>query len=356
MSIVGYTKLEFVGRLNAHLSASGPVRSIEHLFGRERELEGIEEALYANGRHVFVFGDRGAGKSSLAAAAAAQYQSPDNAPIQIGCGADSTFYQIIEELADSVIKKANGTRRHHVSHTLDLRLYRVQVKGQDKEVTVPRVDSLFNAVEAVESVARYHSEAPVVVLDEFDQIPAEEERKRFAHFLKSLGDRGVNIKFIFTGVASSVTKLLGDHESSFRQLHTIHLDRLNWSAREEIVIKAANAFGLAVDPEVNFSIAKISNGFPYYVHLMMEKLLWCAFNSEEPIHSLGHDLYNRALQDSIDSIEAQLQRPYKAATLHRNPDFREVVWATADSESLIRTTDNIFKSYLRVHEQLFGPV
>ena len=73
MSINGYSKDEFTTQLKEYLSASGPIRSIEHLFGREKEMTLIDEALSAEGRHVFIYGDRGVGKSSLAASAAANH-------------------------------------------------------------------------------------------------------------------------------------------------------------------------------------------------------------------------------------------------------------------------------------------
>ncbi len=62
MAITGYPKEDFIRTLNLHVSASGPVRTIERLFGREKELSLIEEALYAEGRRIFIFGDRGVEK------------------------------------------------------------------------------------------------------------------------------------------------------------------------------------------------------------------------------------------------------------------------------------------------------
>lgn len=355
MSIAGYeSKSEFTKKLNEHVSASGPVKSIQQLFGREKEMSLIEEALYANGRHVFIYGDRGVGKSSLAAAAAAQYQSPDNLPIQIGCSPDTRFYETIENLVDRVMKSLEGKYEHVVSHTINVKVYSFTWKASAKKVEIVKVDSMYSAVNAAEEIAKYHSESPVVVIDEFDQIESEVERKLFATFLKDLGDRGVNLKFIFTGVATSLEKLLGSHESSFRQLHTIGLKRLGWSAREDIIRDAASAFSLSVCDEVCFTIAKISNGFPYYAHLIMEKLLWVAFNEESVVNRLDMKLFDMALEDAISSIDAYLTRPYEQATSHRSSDYTEILWATSDSEDMIRYGESIFLSYLRIHEKLHG--
>lgn len=343
MSITGFeSKTEFTKKLNEHISASGPVKSIQQLFGREKELSLIEEALYASGRHVFIYGDRGVGKSSLAAAAAAQYQSPDNSPIQIGCGPDTKFYETIENLVDRVMKSLEGKYEHTIAQTVNVKIYSISWKNAAKKVEIIKVDSMYSAVNATEEIAKYHSENPVIIIDEFDQIDSEVERKLFATFLKDLGDRGVNVKFIFTGVATSLDRLLGSHESSFRQLHTIGLERLGWSAREDIVRDAAAAFSLSVADDVCFTVAKISNGFPYYAHLIMEKLLWLVFNEEAPVTHLDMKLFELALEDAISSIGAHLKRPYEQATSHRSPDYTEILWATSDSEDIIRYGEGIF--------------
>ncbi len=354
MAIPGFDRDEFKDKLTEQLTASGPVRSIEHLIGREKEMSLIEQALSAEGRHVFIYGDRGVGKTSLAASAATQYQSADNNYIQIGCGPDTEFYKTIEELAERVIKKANGKRAYDVAHTINVKFYRLNWQSKDHEVVIPNVDSMYMAVEVIEEVSQYHSLAPIIVIDEFDQIDSDKERRLFAMFLKDLGDRGVNIKIIFTGVATSLTELLGSHGSSFRQLHTIELDRLNWSAREKIVYDAVSSFGLSIQKEVVYTIAKISNGFPYYVHLLTETLLWCAIDAEQDITEINFDLFELAVGIAIKSISAHLKLPYDKATLHRAADNQDVLWATADSESTIRYIDGMFSSYIRIHQQLYG--
>jgi len=354
MSIEGYSKENFRIQMNEYLSASGPVRSIQHLLGREKEMALIDEALSADGRHLFIYGDRGVGKTSLAQAAASQYQSSDNSFIQIGCGPDTEFYRTIEDLADRVIKKASGKRNYNVTQALDVKFYSIEWNKEKQEIAIPAVNSMYTAIEAIEEVCKYHSEAPVIVIDEFDQIDSENERRLFANFLKDLGDRGVNVKLIFTGVAQSLTKLLGKHESSFRQLHTIGLERLNWSGREDIIEEAVHSFNLEIDSEIIYKISKISNGFPYFVHLVTEKILWCAFDSDQVINKIGFDLFDKALEKAINSISAHLQMPYDAASLHRTNDYKEILWATADSENTIRYIDGMYASYLRINKQLYG--
>ena len=116
-------------------------------------------------------------------------------------------------------------------------------------------------MEILNQIADMHSEKPVVVIDEFDAIASAEERNKFAALLKQMGDRSVNVKFIFTGIANTLDELLGAHQSAYRQLETVELPRLGWNARREIVLSAVSNFGLDIDNNVNWRIAMISDGY-----------------------------------------------------------------------------------------------
>jgi hypothetical protein len=149
-----------------------------------------------------------------------------------------------------------------------------------------QIQSVGDAIELLKQVAAAHSEKPIAVLDEFDTIRDSSERNKFAGLIKQLGDQSVNLKFIFTGVGRTLDELLGAHPSAYRQLDTIELPRLGWEARRKIVDTAAEAFGLAADNDVNWRIASVSDGFPYYVHLIAEKMLWEAFAEPDTANAL----------------------------------------------------------------------
>jgi|ERR1017187_2153403 replication-associated recombination protein RarA len=65
---------DFANLLHANLSPTSPIQSQEHLFGRSKQLQLIEQALCAPGRSIFIYGDRGVGKTSLAQTVAYSHQ------------------------------------------------------------------------------------------------------------------------------------------------------------------------------------------------------------------------------------------------------------------------------------------
>jgi uncharacterized protein len=349
VSIQGFDKDVFGKKLAQTVSASRPVQSVQHLKGRAKDLNEIEKALYAPGRHVFIFGDRGVGKSSLAATAAMQYQSSDNAPIFVSGSRDATFTSIVSNVVYQALKRPRTENRK------TNRVSEISFKGlraaASTETSWPDIASLIrsvgDAVELLREVGETYADQPVAIIDEFDTIGEASERDKFAELLKQLGDQSdrMKLKLIFTGIGQSISQLLGAHPSAHRQLLTWELPRLNYEGRREIVEAAAAEFGLTVDNNVNWRIAQVSDGYPYYVHSITEHMLWAAFEDPNEVTELEWEHFDVGLRAAVQSINAELRKPYELAVLHREVEFEDIVWATADHEDLIRTLQQMYESY-----------
>jgi hypothetical protein len=354
MAIEGYDSHSFGEKLAQLVFPAQPIDRVEHLFGREKELQRIEEALYASGRHVFIFGDRGVGKSSLAATAANQYQSSDSEYIDVSCSPDATFSDVIANIAYQAISASRLTKKI-VKEKAGVAFKFLNIE-RAQDITLrnlhEEIKSLLDAVEILREVSIIHSDSPVVVIDEFDRMESDRERALFADLLKHLGDKRIPIKFIFTGVASTIDALLGAHQSAIRQLETIELPKLSWDARWAIVTDAVEEFEVDIDRDILVRIAAVSDGYPYYVHLITEKLLWNIFRQEKIINSITKAHYQSAINDAIHSISAELKRPYEKAISQRTGDYEEVLWSTADSEWLHRYVKDMYSSYEYIMKQL----
>ena len=161
-----------------------------------------------------------------------------------------------------------------------------------------------------------------------------------------MGDQSIPLKFIFTGIGKTLDELLGAHHSAFRQLDTVELSRLSYEGRLQIVDEALSAFDLSIDQNVAWRIAMVSDGFPYYIQLITEKILWEAYSDDQSINYIDGRLYRLGLRKAIQSINAELKRPYEKATASREEDIADVVWATADTEDLHRKLQNIYESHV----------
>ena len=131
--------------------------------------------------------------------------------------------------------------------------------------------------------AAHHSKQPVIVIDEFERLKSDSERALFADLIEQTGDQAMPFKLIFCGVASSLSELLDAHHSCYRYLVTVELERIPTTPGFDIVNEAASAVGVEVEPSSLFRISSISDGFPHYVHLIAEKLLWEILLTRTPL-------------------------------------------------------------------------
>jgi hypothetical protein len=200
------------------------------------------------------------------------------------------------------------------------------------------------------------NENAVVVVDEFDRINSDEERAQFADFIKQVGDQRIPIRFVFCGVAESMQKLLGAHDSCYRYLDGIELKTLNYEARIEIIDNVANALGVRVEERQRYRIAAISDGFPHFIHRMCEQLFWQMFDDPQPCETPTADHYREAVVGSVRCIEQHLRQTYDQAVMKNAPDYEQVLWAFADHSDMIRNTEGIYSSYLSIMNNLDNDV
>ena len=347
----------FASVLHTNVSPTSPIESQEHLYGREKQVRQIEQALYAPGRSIFIYGDRGVGKTSLAQTVAYSHQSASNQPVLLACSPSATFSGLMSDVIAALRGPQQGPRT--TTTTLKASIPKVpagiEVGHTRKEEPIERTTTLDlnSAVEMLLQIGKLRdSENTVVVLDEFDRLTNDAERTHFADFIKQIGDKHIPIRFVFCGVAESIQKLLGAHESCFRYLEGVELQRLSWDGRFEIIDTAARALGVTIESRPRTRIAAISDGFPHYIHLICEKLFWQMFNDEAPCTIPNADHYREAIAEAVMGIEQHLRTTYEqAAVLKDTQDYEEVLWAVADHADLFRNTESIYESYLK----LFGP-
>ncbi|WP_236187164.1 ATP-binding protein [Pseudomonas protegens] len=350
--IQGYSEEQFGEEVHKHVRPSEPIDTIQLLKGRQEELDEIRRALFAKGRHIFIYGDRGIGKSSLAQTAAYQYQSSDASIIQIGCTKTSTFLEIIESIARHLIDSLD-TVEIQAKGGLNLKIINLEVTYKtSRKPEAPKISNMDQALDVISDVREIHSDKPIIVIDEFDAIAIQDERFKFAEFLKKMGDSGVYVPIIFSGIATSLDDLLGGHLSSIRQLKPIHLRPISWDSRWDILVEALEAFNIDFDDDIKYRVAGISDGFPYYVHLITEHLLWAVFDDPDTNKIATSKHYITALINAVKDVQEHIRKPYDKATLRHSQDFHHIIWAAAESDDFHRNIDSMYSSYERIIRDL----
>ncbi len=328
-----------------------PVR----LVGRKLKLRDISRALNSPGRSVFIFGERGVGKSSLALTAAQDLYERRRAILRVVCGAEDSFATVVQAIARAIQdykgKPDAGSRQQSKPAS------KMREKSQPAAVQsitfseIPPPSSIDEALYIIRNVLAGRPDDVVIIIDEFERIASDGERQKLAEFIKNTPTLGARIKFIVCGAAVDLTDLVGHHPSVGRIIEPVELERLTHDDLSAIVLGAAAELKLEVPAEILDRIAEISDGLPSYVHLIGDSLFWNVFDDEAIVKRVSLEHFQAGIQDSLRRAEAALSRLYEVAT-NRDPelvDSEEVLWALADVSANQRHVEDIYEnSYLPV--------
>lgn len=334
------------------LSPSRPLQSEEYLKGRSEHISGIKRALFQPGRHVLIHGLRGVGKSSLAQTVGySQSQKMD--PIIVSCDENSTFNSLVREIYDEAENLHPSISKKVSEFGGGFSRFGITANGKRSiEETSPNDPSSVNdAIRMVRFLTEHFSQIPIIIVDEFDQICDKAQQSHFANLIKQISDRHVSAKFIVCGIGKSASDIMEAHASADRYFHTVDLGQLSWEARFEIVDEAAKTLGIISDWDTIIRIARISDGFPHYVHFISEMLFWRIFTAENG-GKMTPALFENAMTDASNAMDMKLRGPYETATQKYSDDYESVLWAAADGHEFVRRSQDVFESYERITQDL----
>ncbi len=328
-------------KLNELLSPSDPIRSAENLKGREKSLAEIRRNLAVKGRHIFIYGDRGVGKTSLGQTAAIEFHPSSNHPVRVACSSGEGFSAVIATIAKRVYAEFK-THKSEASVSLNLPFISASLRTSIESGEQPKIASLNDAVDALSYVAACHGNTPVIVVDEFDRLEKKEDKTKFAELVKQLSDQEVNVKLIFCGIGESMHDLLGAHYSAGRAITPIQLERLDAGSLWQIIESSASRLKLEIDRETVLRIGLLSDGFPYFVHLVCEQMFWAAFEDSEVVTRISPTHFGAGVDKAVQHAMSLLEEAYDKATKKYGNDYEEVLWALVDRPTLSRQSSSVY--------------
>ncbi|MDA9431448.1 ATP-binding protein [Bradyrhizobium sp. CCBAU 51627] len=349
---------EFGERLNAVLSPAHAIKSPEFLQGRDTQLTEVRQSLAMKGRHVFIHGFRGVGKTSLAYTAANLIQSPDKPPIYVQCSPDGTLASLVYDILKQALPSdpLQGKTVTETSKSGGVGLWKFNLSAGMRSTVeqgkLPKPESINDAVELLCFAMERHSKRPVIIIDEFDHMP-KSEHIHVDLLIKKLAEvDNLPLKIIMCGIGETLESLFAAHMSTYRYFHTIKLDRLDLSSCGLIVLKALDALDVKIDPTSGWRITRISDGFPHFVHLLCEKILWAMYNDpnkewlEDGFVKLEH--YRAGTAIAVQSASEELRKGYDDAVRKYSKNAEVILWAAADGHELRRKSGDMYDSYRRI--------
>lgn len=354
--IAGYNQQEFERIVAEHFTPAKPISKIEHLYGRERKRKEIERAFASPGKHLFVYGDRGVGKTSMARTTAALRAGVDAKEVPfVSCDKGASFFDMATNINKEILRiYPRLIDNLKVEAKIDAKFFKLTGSKEIIGNTAGSGSTVHEACDTLRILTKGLSEC-IVIVDEFDQIASDADKKYFADLIKQVSDREIPIRFMLTGIGRSLEELIGVHLSTDRYVAPIGLEPIPHDARWAILQKAADAIGVQLDRDAVIRIGQISDGFPYYIHLIGEKIFWAAFDSPAIISKIDDSIYTEGLRQAIEETATSLKTAYDIATMkHKNSeDYEHALWAVADGPMLKKQVTEIYgSSYLRICDDL----
>ena len=299
-------------------SPSAPIDQRELFAGRINEIDKVVEVISQRGQHAVIYGERGVGKTSLAAVMEALFPrlNDDIRCVRVNCDRTDDFNSI--------------WRRVFRSIQVNQQINRVGFETEPADVTV-NADMLFppdNATpdDVKELLAKL--DFTVIFLDEFDRLENTKDAALFADTIKILSDHSVPATIVLVGVADNVTDLIGQHQSVERALEQIRMPRMNKSELRDIINKRLPELGLTISEDSLDMIINLSQGLPHYIHLLGQRgSLSAALDSRTEIAANDVEI---AIKEAIQRTSVSTHELYKRATSSsRDTYYGEVLLSCA---------------------------
>ncbi len=355
MAFRGKTSEEVNEVLRECLTPSCEIQTPERLYGRSDQLSEIERAFSSRGRHVFIFGERGVGKTSLAVTAASLSCADYGVqPIYVPCGETTTFADILQAAArkagriNSVLAK-RGAVESLSGGVPGVAGLSVSLNNSAQDIAPPK--NINDALAILEYIAEKRPGRPMILIDEFDRIVDQRQRAFFAELIKNASTLQNEVKFLFCGIGEDINSLLGHHESVGRYFVPLELERLCVDDLWKILCNTAKRLGVEIPQETLYRVSIISDGFPHFVHLIGQCLFWSMNDDDRIVSQSNAAHYRSAIAKALRESEPSLRLGYQKATekTKNQLQYEEALWALADIAETRRQISRIYEtSYLRI--------
>jgi Holliday junction resolvasome RuvABC ATP-dependent DNA helicase subunit len=311
-------------KLKAAFRPHSAIEDPDSFFGRKDELARVKAGIFQPGQHVVIYGERGAGKTSLANVATDRIGH-----IQIFCEEKIDFARLAKHIVQEY-QKFDPAKLNY-----DALRDRVTVDG----VVLPLGNLDGNSLRRI-----LPSDIPLcIVLDELDRIKDAAVIADLGEFAKNLSTYQNNLTLIFVGVANDAKSLLKGHASVFRNLKDVPLGRMEIAELKDIIKNGESILKIQFLSEIIEEIIAISDRMPYYLHLL-------ATNAAEACLEAGakkvDDTHlNLAIQAAAQDADQTLSEAYNLAILSvkGSPIYRYSLWALAERAGVSHKVSEIEK-------------
>ena len=315
----------------SELFDGAPIAEEDLFAGRSNEVLRMLRAVFEKSKHIVLYGERGVGKTSLSNIFWKRYnsglQSFVVAKVQANLNDDfsSLWVRALQELKAAAVGK-NLQDKLSVNDDYET-LTPTQIRRELSKCN-PNI-------------------APIIIIDEFNEIVDEEARVLTANLIKEMYDYSITTTVIMVGVAENINQLMEDHQSIDRALIQVPLKRMDDSELKEIIDKRISRTRMKFDGDAKWTIVTLSRGLPYFTQTLSKHAARAAVAAKTLTVTTKH--VETSLDDFISDSDASFKEAYKIATRSNQANFfKESLLACAlastDNEGFF-TANDVAKPY-----------
>lgn len=244
-------------RLRNTFTPAQPVVDPQMFAGRRDILETLIRAVEDQRSHVVIYGERGAGKTSLLRMLSRAAEEAKYIVVYFSCGATSDFTETFRAVASEIPL-----------------LYHSAISPISSESEVG--DSLLDLLGPGKLTPRLFGDASaklvgtrvIVVLDEFDRAESAEFRRDVAELIKTLSDVSARLQLVIGGVASDLVDLMEHIPSIRRSVAAFRVPAMGDDEVAALVENGSKMSGVKFDADATQLVVSAARGSPYLTSLL----------------------------------------------------------------------------------------
>jgi hypothetical protein len=264
---------------------------VEYFTGRMKEIQRIIRAIeqVENGKPqaVFLTGEYGIGKSSLAGFLNFFAEKNNHIlGIHVFLGGAETLEDLAAKTVEAVLRRQiyeeNKTEkiRNLLSKYIGQQsLFGININFQALKSDALNISRGFLPFlgELLERLKNDGVKGLMLILDEINGIA---RNKQFSHFIKSLVDENAVAKkplpllLMLCGVEERRKEMIGHHQPVERIFDVIEINPMDDAETEVFFTKSFFSIGITVEPEAMRLMCDYSAGFPKLMHIIGDKVFW----------------------------------------------------------------------------------
>ncbi len=297
------------------------INELSMFAGRRDVVRRLQDVSNERGRHAIIFGEKGVGKTSLAAVFHKDLNITNSeSGVQTRVVKDIHINADTKDSFDSLWRKVfRRIQRPGSSLTADLD-YTCCIEPDHVILEMDRFGPI---------------QMPIIIIDEYDRIENEECRILVTDVIKGLTLCKQNPTIILVGIADNIINLVHDHKSiAGRNLIQVHMKRMSREEVYEIISTRVKRLRMEISEDALWRIAYFSAGLPAYAHSLGKFAAISAIERKSLIINEGTVL--EAIHACMADIDYSIIEAYTRATerIYRKDNlFREVLAACALAET-----------------------